>query len=1061
MPRACSSCGSAAPPDAKFCAQCGGRLGGETGEDVRKTVTAVFCDLVGSTSLGERTDPENLRALLERYFAVVREALERHGGAVEKFIGDAVVAFFGVPTTREDDALRAVRAAFDMLAALEGLNPELQRRWGTELAVRIGVNTGEVLVSGSAEHTVGDAVNVAARLEQAAGAGEVLVGETTWRLVREWADGEPVDPLELKGKERPVPAWRVRSVAGVTEARDGERALRAPLVGRRRELALLAQSFERAEADRSCQLVTLFGTAGVGKSRLASEFLGARHRGVRVLASRCLSYGDGTSLWPLLEMLRSSAGLTGGEDDVTGRARLIEAYGDRPDTEQVTQLLAPLAGLGGTPAPLEEVQWAVRRWIEAMARGGPVVWVVDDIHWAEPAMLAIIEDVVDWTRDAAVMVLCLARPEFLDDRPSWGGGKLNVTNILLTPLTADESAQLVGELLGGAGLPADAMARVVSGAGGTPLFVEQLLAMLVDDGLLAHVDTGWEVTGDLAGVSVPPTIGALLAARLERLSAGERQVLDAASVVGQIFYAGAAAELAALAPTVVVGHLRSLARKEMIRSDRSDIAGEEGFAFAHILVRDSAYNALPKLRRADLHERLARWLDKRVDGLGAEADQFVGHHLAEAALLRRGMGVVGAGADTLAEEAAGRLAAAAWRLMAGDVGSAATLYARAADLVPGTTMAVEMRLRHGTAVFRAQEFSAARDALDGLVEEAERCGHRGLVLRARLAWLDVMAHTAGDITMDDIASAAAAAVDYFEAAGDDEGLALAYDARAKQANVTARWEEMAVLTEKVMHHAARCGDRHLFEQAHSFRCVALSWGPRPALEVLDLLQREAAGGETTRMALGGRRMAEGILLAYCDRPHEARQAFADAGRAFEDTHNAWPLLHLRFSSVVAENIMGDSAAAERDLVELFAELERRGESSFLSTVAPLLGEIRWQQGDVAEAARLAELGRSLALGEDVVTHALWRALAAKVAAIGGDVARALVLADEATQWTERSDQLSIIGDVYRSCAEVQVLAGRPGDAERALRRALEVYQAKGDIPDTRRARSALAELTRP
>jgi class 3 adenylate cyclase len=428
----CRECGSPVGKDAKFCAECGARLlpTGETAEDVRKTVTALFCDLVGSTSLGERTDPEKLRAVLERYFTAMRAALEQHGGTVEKFIGDAVVAFFGVPTTREDDALRAVRAAFDMLKALGELNPELRERWDIELAVRIGVNTGEVLVTGSAGQTVGDAVNVAARLEQAAGAGEVFVGETTWRLVRQWADGESVTPLELKGKEQALPAWRVRSVTGVTDAPHAEGILQARLVGRDRELALLRQSFERAEADRSCQLFTLFGSAGVGKSRLTSEFLATQTPEVRVLASRCLSYGDGTSLWPLLEMLRASAGLTGGED-AEGRARLAETYGDNPDAKQVTELLAPLAGLGGTPAAIEEVQWAIRRFVEALARSGPVIWVVEDLHWAEPALLAIVDDVVDWTRDAAVLVLCQARPEFLDDHAAWGGGKLNVTNVLL------------------------------------------------------------------------------------------------------------------------------------------------------------------------------------------------------------------------------------------------------------------------------------------------------------------------------------------------------------------------------------------------------------------------------------------------------------------------------------------------------------------------------------------------------------------------------------------------------------------------------------------------------
>jgi class 3 adenylate cyclase/DNA-binding transcriptional ArsR family regulator len=1052
----CGGCGSPVGDAAKFCAECGAKLPAESADDVRKTVTALFCDLVGSTSLGERTDPESLRALLERYFAVMRTALERHGGTVEKFIGDAVVAFFGVAVIREDDALRAVRAALDMHRDLAELNPELSERWGVELAVRIGVNTGEVLVSGSADHTVGDAVNVAARLEQAAGAGEVLVGETTWLLVREWAEAEPVAPLELKGKVEAVSAWRVQSVAGVTETPQADATLRARLVGRDRELAMLGQCFERAAADRSCQLFTLFGAAGVGKTRLTGEFLASQTPSVRVIRSRCLSYGDGTSLWPLLEMLRASAGLSGTVGDDEGRAALARVFGDDADAPQVTELLAPLAGLGGTSAAIEEIQWAVRRYLKALAASDPVIWVIDDLHWAEPAFLAIVEDVVDWTRDAALVVLCLARPEFLDDHPTWGGGKLNVTNVLLKPLSTEESTKLVEEILGGVGLPAEALERVVSGAGGTPLFVEQLLAMLVDDGLLVHATEGWQVLADLGSVTVPPSIGALLAARLERLSAGERQVLDAAAVVGQLFYAGAVVELTALDPRAVAGHLRSLARKEMVRSERSDIPGEDGFAFTHILVRDSAYHALPKLRRADLHERLARWLDKQAGVKVSEADEFVGHHLAEAVVLRRAVGEIDDGA--LAQEAAKRLAEVAWRLMATDPNSAAALYARAADLVPGTVGGLDLNLRHGVALFRAQDFIPARAMLDGVLAEAEDCGDRGLFLRARLAWLDVAAHTEGALAMAEIDVAVAEALEYFDSTGDDEGLAHAYVARRQRLNMDARWEPMMEICEKIMHHASRCGDHHLVEEARAFRYAAMFYGPRPSHEVLQLLRRDALSGEPSRIAYGTRRMVEGVLLALGDQPGEARAALADARSAFEEMHSKMHLFHLASCSANAELIIGDDEATERHLLLLFDELEQSGERSFLSTVAPMLAEIRLRQGNTEAATELAAMGQRLTQQEDVVSQSLWRIVTAKVAARDGDLGRALSLAAEAVEWMERSDQLQWIAEIHRGRAEVQLLADRPADARASLQRALELYEAKGDMPDSRRVRQSLEAL---
>ncbi|MGA3218074.1 MAG: tetratricopeptide repeat protein, partial [Acidimicrobiales bacterium] len=772
---------------------------------------------------------------------------------------------------------------------------------------------------------------------------------------------------------------------------------------------------------------------------------------------RCLSYGDGTSLWPLLEMLRASARLVGTETDEEGRARLVEVYGDGADAKQVIELLAPLAGLGGTPAAIEQVQWALRGFLEALARAGPVIWVVEDLHWAEPAFLSLIEDVVDWARDAPLVVLCLARLEFLDDHPTWGGGKLNVTTMLLKPMSRDESAQLVAELLDGAALPADALDRVVSGAGGTPLFVEHLLAMLVDDGVLQRGADGWHLVAGQDAVTVPPTIGALLAARLERLSPGERQVLDAGSVVGQLFYAGAVAELTGLATSAVAEHLRSLARKEMVRSERSDMPGEDGFVFTHILVRDSAYQALPKLRRANLHERLARWLDKRADVLSGGADDFVGHHLAEAVVLRRAMGEVDGGIGALAEEAAKRQAAAAWRLMATDLLSASALYARAADLVPGTLLSLDLRCRQGVALFRAQEMGASRAVLDGVLGEAEHCGDPGLFLRARLAWVGTAAHTEAALTLDEISRTAAEALEYFGSTGDDEGLALAYSVSRQRLNLEARWEPMVEVAEKMIYHAKRCGDRQLFEEAYTWRYAGLLAGPRRAGEVLGLLRHEAEVGDIGRTLTGSRRMAEGPLLAFLDRPGEARAALAEAGTVFEEMHSSVHLFHLAFTSALTEQILGDYDGAERHLTYIFDELVRRNERSYLSTVAPLLGEIKLRQGQTGPAADLARMGRSLALAEDVVSQSQWRMLLAKVAAREGDGDQALPLAAEAVEWVERSDQLSWIADVYMGTADVQLAAGRPEEARASVKRALELYEAKGDVPDSRRARRRLAD----
>jgi tetratricopeptide (TPR) repeat protein len=421
------------------------------------------------------------------------------------------------------------------------------------------------------------------------------------------------------------------------------------------------------------------------------------------------------------------------------------------------------------------------------------------------------------------------------------------------------------------------------------------------------------------------------------------------------------------------------------------------------------------------------------------------------------MGEIDDGA--LAHEAANRLAQMAWRLMGTDPNSASTLYARAAELVPGTVSGLDLQCRAGVALFRAQMFTQARAILDVVLGEAEHCGDRGLFLRTRLAWLQVAAHTEGALALVEIDDAVTEALEYFDSTGDDEGLAHAYVARRQRLNMEARWEPMMEVCEKIMYHASRCGDHHLFEEARAFRYAAMFYGPRHSDTVLQLLRREAQSGESTRIAYGARRMIEGVLLALGDQPDQAHAALADARAAFEEMHSKMHLMHLASCSANAEMIIGDDDAAERHLLYLFNELERSGERSFLSTVAPLLAEIRLRQGDTKAAMELAATGRSLTLEEDVVSQSLWRIVTAKVAARDGDLSTALVLAAEAVEWMERSDQLQWIADIHRRRAEVELLAERLDDARSSLRRAIELFEAKGDIPDSRRARRSLEALT--
>ncbi|MEO8246443.1 MAG: AAA family ATPase [Chloroflexota bacterium] len=569
--------------------------GAAAAREVRKVVTLLFCDLTGSTAIGDRTDPEALRAMMRRYYETARVVLERHHGLVEKFVGDAVMAVFGIPIATEDDALRAVRAAVELRDTVHALG----------LEARIGVNTGDVVAGEGDTLVTGDAVNVAARLEQAAGAGEILLGDATLRLVRDATTSEPVS-LALKGKPEPVSAHRLitldSTVTGVA------RNLDTPLVGRERERDRLRSDFDDALATRTCRLFTLIGPAGVGKSRLVADFLASVGESATIARGRALSYGEGITYWPLVEML-------------------------------IQLGVEPADAIRATPA---DTQLATRAIFEAAADERPLVLVLDDLQWAEPPMLDLIEHVVDWSRDAPIFMLCIARPELLDLRPGWGGGKMNATSILLEPLGEADAITLADSLLDGIELDAATRSRILTIAEGNPLFLEEMAA-------LAREARGV--------VSVPPTIRALLQARLDTLNEAERTVIERGAVEGKVFHRGAVTALAPEADRAGVGgQLLSLMRKEMVRPDRTQIAGDDAFRFRHLLIRDTAYDSLPKAVRAELHERFGDWLASHGDLL--EQDELVGYHLEQAAGYLRELDAGDAHADEVASRAAVHLAAA-------------------------------------------------------------------------------------------------------------------------------------------------------------------------------------------------------------------------------------------------------------------------------------------------------------------------------------------------------------------------------------------------------------------
>jgi class 3 adenylate cyclase len=645
-------------------------------------VTVVFSDIAGSTALGERLDAESLRGLMSRYFAEMRAVLERHGGTVEKFIGDAVMAVFGIPVVHEDDALRAVRAAAEMRAALIPLNEELERERGVRIEMRVGVNTGEVVAGDSADghgFATGDAVNVAARLEQAAQPGEILIGERTYRLVRDAVTVESVASLSLKGKTDAVSAVRLLAVPGASRPR-----LASPIVGRAGELELLGRAFDRLLRDQACQLVTVLGSAGVGKSRLVQEFLGRRGDEATIVRGRCLSYGEGITFWPIKSVVSQAAGLRGEESPQAAQQKIRSLVESANDADLIVERVAEAIGVAKTVAGQRGSIWAIARLFEELARRRPLIAVFDDIHWAEPTFLDLVEAVAEQSREAPLLILCMARPDLLELRPAWGETGREGTRLHLTPLTDDESGRLIVNLLGEPELATDVRTRITETTEGNPLFVEEMVAMLIEEGSLLRRDGAVVASGEWSRISLPPTIQALLAARLDRLGREERGVLERGSVEGTVFHRGAILELSPESGRPRLDErLRMLAQQELIQPGRADFADETAFRFRHQLLRDVAYESLSKAVRAGLHERFAGWLAEKTAERSEEFEEIVGYHLQEAYRYNAILGPVDEHGRQLAMRAAERLGNAGLRAHArGDMWGARKLLSHAVGLLP-------------------------------------------------------------------------------------------------------------------------------------------------------------------------------------------------------------------------------------------------------------------------------------------------------------------------------------------------------------------------------------------
>jgi class 3 adenylate cyclase/tetratricopeptide (TPR) repeat protein len=1011
---------------------------------IRKTVTVLFCDVTGFTSLGERMDPETMRRVMLHYFEEMRTVLERHEGTVEKFIGDAVMAVFGVPVIHEDDALRAVRAADEMQRALARLNEDLESRYGVRLEARIGINTGEVVVGDPrAQQTVatGDAVNVAARLQQAAQPGEILLGRETHRLVADRVRAGPLETFSLKGKSEPVRSWRLDEVRAGADLIF--RRLDSPLVGREYERDLLHAAYRAALDEQSCRLVTVVGTAGVGKTRLAQE-VAARSFGATVAQGRCLSYGEGITFFPVTEILRSLTGLAADDDEDVVRGRIAQLLPAHDESALVTERLVGLLR-AQTDVRAEEAFWAVRKLLEAVARSRPLVLVLEDLHWAEPTLLDLVEYLVGWSRGAPILVLVLARPDLLDLRPGWPGEHLH-----LEPLGGGEVQTLLGNLLGTAELDHEIGARIEHAAEGNPLFVEELVRMLLEEGALV-LDGGRWVARDLGELPIPPSIQALLAARLDHLDPEERSILQCASVIGKQFWWSAVAELAP--PDVrdrVSSRLHALVRKRLIfPAESTSFVNEDSFRFGHILVCDAAYASLPKERRAELHMRLAGWLDRR----GAY-EEIRGHHLERAYITRAELGPIDDETRELGNRAAALLASAGRRALGrGDVPAAVALLSRAAELPADEVLRLALAPDIGNALTDAGELGRAEALLTQAVEEAERLGEHRIRAHAAIARAYVLFRTDATGALDETHKVAEEALATFSELGDERGLAHASRLLSLTHSWVSDWGAMGAGLQAALAHVARTDDKRERLLILTWLGVAIYYGPTPVPDAVRRMQEIAELVKSDRVCQANARALTAGLLAMQQRFGEADELSASTVAVLEELDVPLRLGHVRNFVADVHLHAGRLQAAEQELRLAHATLGRVGDRSGMIAIALELADVLCIQGRYAEAEEWLGPTRAVLERSDVMTRVTGLAVQAKLLAQAGSD-EAGEVARRAVELADATDALTTRARVWSAFAEVLRLEGDTDAARNAIAEALRLYEAKGDLSGAARARAA-------
>jgi class 3 adenylate cyclase/tetratricopeptide (TPR) repeat protein len=1008
---------------------------------VRKTVTVLFADLGGSTGFGERKDAEIARQVLARYHALLQETIDAHGGTVAKFMGDGMMATWGIPEISEDDARRAVAAGADLQVRFEKLARDIEDRHGELLSLRVGINTGEVVIGEGDADIIGDALNVAARLEKACRPGHVLVGEETWRLTRGDFGYEALGEVTVAGRAQPVATYEVAAEA------EAEQEVAAPFVGRDAEMQRLVGVFDDARQSTTARLTTVLGSPGVGKTRLSRELCArlAEHGNAQSVELRCDRAGEATFA-PVAQLIRDASGLTDDLDADAARAAIGALLTeDESDHTRVVDVLAGLVGVGPARS-VEETFWGVRRLVEATAATRPLVVVIDDIQWAEPLLLDLIEHLAEWVADAAVLVVGLARPELREVRPSLAEpGRPVSAVVVLDGLDASATEALAAGLLGTERLPADLVERLPASTDGNPLFVRELVRMLVDDRIIRRREDGaWELTIDADAVDVPPTIQSLLGARVERLPAGERELLELASVVGAEFSLGALRELAGDG-VAIPALLEAMRRKELVEPTGTYWGDEPVHRFHHVLIRDAAYRRLLKTTRADVHERVAVWTDRTAADLVGEHEAATAFHYEQAFRYRTELGTVDEDTARLGRRAAELLTVAAQRALGrDDLASAGALSARALALLPASDAAARADLLQTAC--ECLLASGAGAAAAPLVEELGRSATGDVRLAAwaecYAAQLVGLTDPEGLVAADERAQAAAAVLTEL---GDGSGQAKAHQVRAMLLARLGRVGDAELELDLALAAAREADDRRRVTAVLGAAPDAALFGPSPVaraggrcLDVVRLLRITTASPAVEAAS----NRCQAVLESLRGRFDVSRSMLASARAALEELGLRHGIAQTELYAGMVELIAGDPHAAIPPLRAAYEGLGTLGVGADAGQAAALLALALLAEGAVDEAERMATASEQLA-GQNLKTAIGWRVARAEVLAARGDVAGAVALAEQAVEIAAGTDLVIDHADACVALAALRAQAGDATGARAARTEAKRLYDQKG------------------